>query len=42
MNKLEILQYNARKSREEVVATFLRDKRVLKADIIAKSHGLTG
>ena len=32
---LQIIQYNARKAREGVMATFLRDPVVLKADIIA-------
>lgn len=35
LENLQILQYNARKAREEVMATFLRDQNVLQADIIA-------
>lgn len=35
LENLQILQYNARKAREEVMATFLRDQNVLRADIIA-------
>ncbi|PCG88662.1 Endonuclease/exonuclease/phosphatase [Penicillium occitanis (nom. inval.)] len=35
MSKFEILQYNTHKSKDEVMATFLRDPEVLQASVIA-------
>jgi hypothetical protein len=34
-NNLQIVQYNTRKAKDEVMTTFLRDRKVLEADVIA-------
>jgi hypothetical protein len=33
-DNLQIVQYNTRKAKDEVMATFLRDRKVLEADVI--------